>query len=177
MRSPSQRKSSQWSRDLAWDRCRWQHKRQRIKDKSYHNPLLDLNCTYLITQTTYNLLLSSSPPHVTAASVTMDPPNSFPQFNHFPLELRRLVWKCCLPRRIAEEDFPFTLLDGKESRQACWPVRTTLQNARVPLLALVCREAREVVFEWGGHQISYDKTSLRSIWVQPKIDRALHINW
>ncbi|KAK0101039.1 hypothetical protein ONS96_006269 [Cadophora gregata f. sp. sojae] len=107
----------------------------------------------------------------------MGPPDSFPQFNHFPLELRQLIWKCCLPRRIAEEDFPFTLLDGKESRQACWPVRTTLQNARVPLLALVCREAREVVFEWGGHQISYDKTSLRSIWVQPNIDRALHINW
>lgn len=68
----------------------------------------------------------------------MDAHDSFPRFNHFPLEIRRLIWKCCLPRRIAEEDFPFTLLDGKESRQACWPVRTVLQNARVPLLALVC---------------------------------------
>ncbi|KAH9203509.1 hypothetical protein DL95DRAFT_237569, partial [Leptodontidium sp. 2 PMI_412] len=78
---------------------------------------------------------------------------------------------------IAEEDFPFTLLDGKESRQAYWPIRTTLQNARVPLLATVCAEARAVVFEWGGHQMSYDRTSLYSIWLQPKIDRAIHINW
>ncbi|KAH9223096.1 hypothetical protein DL95DRAFT_518000 [Leptodontidium sp. 2 PMI_412] len=109
--------------------------------------------------------------------VSLDTPESFPQFNLFPLEIRCLIWKSCLPRRITEEDFPFTLLDGKESRQACWPVRTTLQNARVPLLATVCAEARAVVFEWGGHQISQDETSLDSIWVQPKIDRALHLNW
>ncbi|KAL2070680.1 hypothetical protein VTL71DRAFT_13706 [Oculimacula yallundae] len=73
--------------------------------------------------------------------------------------------------------FPFTLLDGKESREACWPVRTCLQNARVPILASVCSEAREVVFEWGGHQVSQDQTSLKSIWLQPKIDTALHLNW
>ncbi|PVH71560.1 hypothetical protein DL98DRAFT_378706, partial [Cadophora sp. DSE1049] len=103
--------------------------------------------------------------------------DSLPQFNYFPLEIRRLIWKCCLPRRIAEEDFPFTLLDGKGSRQACWPVRTIFQNARVPILASVCREAREVVFEWGEHQISQDQTSLASIWIQPRIDRALHLNW
>jgi hypothetical protein len=107
----------------------------------------------------------------------MDTDDSFPQFNHFPVEIRRLIWMFCLPRRIAEEDFPYTLLDGKDSRQACWPNRTTFQNARVPLLASVCLEAREVVFEWGKHQVSQDLTSLASIWVQPKIDRALHLNW
>jgi hypothetical protein len=47
----------------------------------------------------------------------------------------------------------------------------------VPLLASVCPEAREVVFEWGQHQVSQDCTSLASIWLQPKIDRALHLNW
>ncbi|PVH80689.1 hypothetical protein DL98DRAFT_627258 [Cadophora sp. DSE1049] len=107
----------------------------------------------------------------------MDSHDSFPQFNHFPLEIRRLIWKSCLPRRIAEEDFPFTLLDGKDGRQACWPVRTLLQNARVPLLAMVCREARAMVFEWGGHQVSQDTTSLDSIWLQSTIDRACHLNW
>ncbi len=99
------------------------------------------------------------------------------EFNNFPLEIRRLIWKCCLPRRIAEEDFPFTLLDGKESRQACWPIRTIFQNARVPFLASVCREAREVVFECGEQLEMHDQTSLASIWIQPKIDRALHLNW
>ncbi|KAH9203948.1 hypothetical protein DL95DRAFT_451819 [Leptodontidium sp. 2 PMI_412] len=103
--------------------------------------------------------------------------DSFPEFSTFPSEVRRLIWRCCLPRRIAEVDFPFTLLDGKDSRQACWPNRTTYQNARVPLVAAVCREAREVVFECGSYKETQDDTSLRSIWIQPKIDRALHLNW
>ena len=103
--------------------------------------------------------------------------DSFPEFSTFPSEVRRLIWKCCLPRRIAEVDFPFTLLDGKDSRQACWPNRTTYQNARVPVIAAVCREAREVVSECGAHKETQDDTSLRSIWIQPKIDRALHLNW
>jgi len=89
--------------------------------------------------------------------------NTFPQFNLFPLEIRRQIWTACLPRRIAEEDIPFTLLDGKESRQACWPVRTVLLNARVPLLAAVNSGARAVVFECGGHQITQDQLSLKTI--------------
>ncbi|KAH8897250.1 hypothetical protein GQ53DRAFT_818523 [Thozetella sp. PMI_491] len=107
----------------------------------------------------------------------MDGSATFPQFSRFPAEIRCLIWMFCLPRRIAEEDFPYTLLDGKNFRQACWPNSTCLQNARVPLIASVCSEAREVVFQWGHHQMSQDDTSLISIWVQPKIDRALHLNW
>ena len=103
--------------------------------------------------------------------------DSFPEFSTFPSEVRRLIWRCCLPRRVAEVDFPYTLLDGKDSRQACWPNRTTYQNARVPVVAAVCREAREVVSECGAHKETQDDTSLRSIWIQPKIDRALHLNW
>ncbi|KAG4425035.1 hypothetical protein IFR04_001805 [Cadophora malorum] len=103
--------------------------------------------------------------------------DTFPQCNLFPLEIRRQIWKACLHRRIAEEDIPFTLLDGKESRQACWPVRTVLLNARVPLLVSVNSEARAVVFESGRHQITQDHLSLKPIWLQPKIDRALHVNW
>jgi hypothetical protein len=107
----------------------------------------------------------------------MDTYDLFPEFITFPVEIRRLIWRCCLPRRIAEVDFPYTLLDGKDSRQACWPNRTIYQNARVPLVAAVCREAREVVFEYGSQQLSQEKTSLKTIWLQPKIDRALHLNW
>lgn len=107
----------------------------------------------------------------------MDHSDPFPQFSQFPLEIRRLIWKSCLPRRIAEEDCPYSILDGKHSRQSCWPRKTTYKNAQVPLLASVCREAREVVFHWGSYQRSQDMTSLSWIWLQPKIDTALHINW
>ncbi|KFZ17302.1 hypothetical protein V501_01832 [Pseudogymnoascus sp. VKM F-4519 (FW-2642)] len=103
--------------------------------------------------------------------------DSFPQFSRLPLELRCLIWFHCLPRRIAEEDIPYTLLDGKRSRQACWPNRTTFKNARVPYVAAVSREARQTVFEWGQHQKSQDDTSLETIWLQPKVDLALHLNW
>ena len=109
----------------------------------------------------------------------MDSHDTFPHFSRFPTEIRCLIWMLCLPRRIAEEDFPYTLLDREESRQACWPNSTCFQNARVPVVASVCSEAREVVFKWGHHQISEDadQTNMMSIWFQPKIDRALHLNW
>jgi hypothetical protein len=107
----------------------------------------------------------------------MDIYDSFPEFSTFPVEIRCLVWMWCLPRRIAEIDLPHTLLDRKDSRQACWPNRTIYQNARVPLVAAVCREAREVVFERGARQVSQESTSLESIWLQPKTDRPLHLNW
>ncbi len=76
----------------------------------------------------------------------------------------------CLPRRIAEEDFPHTLLHGEDSRQACWPNSTCFENARVPMIAF---------FNWGHHQIAYDedRTNMVSICVQPKIDRVFHLNW
>lgn len=103
--------------------------------------------------------------------------DSFPQFARFPLELRRLIWFRCLPRRILEEDVPYTLLDGQDSRQACWPIKTTFQNARVPLIASINREARQTALEWGQIQKSQDHASLEVVWLQPKIDMALHVNW
>ncbi|KAK3191624.1 hypothetical protein K4F52_002439 [Lecanicillium sp. MT-2017a] len=101
----------------------------------------------------------------------------FPQFGRLPPEIRHLIWFHCLPRRIVEEDIPFTLLDGKRCRQACWPVRTTYQNARIPVIASVCGEARRTAFKWGQHQESQDSTSLNTNWLQPTIDTALHLNW
>ncbi|EEP79266.1 predicted protein [Uncinocarpus reesii 1704] len=102
--------------------------------------------------------------------------NSFHYFPRLPLELRRLIWKLCLPHRIAEEDTPDFLLDGNESRQACYGDRITHQNAQPPTIAFVNRESREVALE-NGHRLELDDTtSLAAIWVQPRRD-VLHLNW
>ncbi|PKX92398.1 uncharacterized protein P174DRAFT_512991 [Aspergillus novofumigatus IBT 16806] len=66
-----------------------------------------------------------------------------------PTELRRLIWKHCLPHRIAEEDTPDFLLDGNECRQACWADR--IKNAQPPprrdVLHLNWTRRRYVVWE------------------------------
>jgi hypothetical protein len=111
--------------------------------------------------------------------------DSFHYFSRLPLELRRLIWKLCLPYRTAEEDTPDFLLDGNESRQACWagyfhlkfkkyPIKH--QNAQPPAIAFVSSEAREVAFEHGRWLELEETTSLQSIWVQPRRD-VLHLNW
>ncbi|OGM48723.1 hypothetical protein ABOM_002037 [Aspergillus bombycis] len=102
--------------------------------------------------------------------------NSFHYFMQLPLELRRLIWEHCLPYRIAEQDIPAFLLDGDESRQACFPMRTTHLNTRLPVIAFVNSESRLVAFEHGRWDQGQGTTSLESIWVQPRRD-GWHINW
>ncbi|EAU29610.1 predicted protein [Aspergillus terreus NIH2624] len=102
--------------------------------------------------------------------------DSFHYFSQLPLELRRLIWTHCLPHRIAEEDTPDFLLDGNESRQACWADRITHQNAQLPAIAFVNSESRQVTLEEGRWLDLQETTSLESIWVQPRRD-VLHLNW
>ena len=72
---------------------------------------------------------------------------------------------------------PYVLLDGKDGRQACWPHHTTWRNNWIPVLGSVCVEARKVVFEWGDYEELEEDNSLGLIWLQPKIDTALHASW
>jgi hypothetical protein len=102
--------------------------------------------------------------------------DSFHLFLCLPLELRRIIWKLCLPYRIAEGDIVFFHLDGKESRQACYNNRTTLLNAQPPVIAFVNSESRQVALEEGHWYETNESTSLSSIWVQPRRD-VLHLNW
>ena len=102
--------------------------------------------------------------------------DSFHYFTRLPLELRRIIWEHCLPYRIAEEDIPAFLLDGDESRQACLPERTTYLNTRLPVIAFVNSESRQVALEQGRWEQGQESTSLESIWVQPRRD-VLHLNW
>lgn len=102
--------------------------------------------------------------------------NSFYYFPRLPLELRRLIWNLCLPRRIAEEDIPYYFFDGDESRQACNPYRTTHQNNQLPTIAFVNSESQQVALEQGRWYETKSAVSPVSIWVQPRWD-VLHLNW
>ncbi|KAK2590720.1 hypothetical protein QQS21_011591 [Conoideocrella luteorostrata] len=122
---------------------------------------------------------------------------SFHSFPKLPPELRFLIWQLCLPHRTPEEDVPYFLLDGNESRQACWAESSTYQNAQPPTIAFVNRESRSVAFEQGHERDTTEKawvlsgwtdpprhywnpfknTSLGSIWVQPRRDAWLQLNW
>ncbi|KAF3074514.1 hypothetical protein CFAM422_003563 [Trichoderma lentiforme] len=102
--------------------------------------------------------------------------DTFSHFSKLPPEIRRHIWQYCLPHRTAEEDFPYLLLDGNESRQACWAKSSTYQNAQKPVIAFVNRESRRVALEHGQIWEPPDPHSLESIWVQPSRD-ALLLNY
>lgn len=97
----------------------------------------------------------------------------FPYFPKFPPEIRRHVWHYCLPHRTAEEDVPCFLLDGGHSRQACWANGSTYENARLPAIASVNRESRQLALEHGRKWEPPDLGSLKSLWVQPGRDVLL----
>jgi hypothetical protein len=102
--------------------------------------------------------------------------DSFHYFSQLPLELRRLIWRHCLPHRIAEEDTPNFLLGGNELRQACQADRITHPSAQPPAIAFVNSESHQVTLEEGRWLGLQETTSLESIWVQPRRD-VLHLNW
>lgn len=102
--------------------------------------------------------------------------DAFHYFPKLPFEIRCLIWELCLPQRIVEEDAPFFLLDGNESRQACWALPTTYQNARQPVIAMVNKEAQKIAKEHGRMIQMQESTNLDSIWAQPRRD-VLHLNW
>ena len=119
---------------------------------------------------------------------------SFHCFPQLPKELRRLIWRECLPRRVLELDRPrpdviFQDLP-KELRGTvhCELVSTTGHNSIPPLITRVCFEAREVAFEtgrlidfrhlWDGSNVNICGTGppMFSSWFDPGRD-AIHLNW
>lgn len=95
-------------------------------------------------------------------------PTSFHSFMKLPQELRDAIWRECLPRRVLEIDWPddYFLLDvptecdtdsedeGPRSRlpklfQDCRMRRTTMINAKPPIITRVCRESRDIALETG----------------------------
>lgn len=74
----------------------------------------------------------------------------FSIFPQLPTELRLAIWRLCLPHRVLELDYP---IDNSVFSPGAlpWWYRTnhkiTKHNTRVPVIARVCRESRQVVFE------------------------------
>lgn len=67
------------------------------------------------------------------------PGPSFPQFGRLPAELRTLIWQLAVPRRI---------IDWPEFERPDYG--DTGERIAVPVVASVCREARNAVFRLGG---------------------------
>lgn len=119
---------------------------------------------------------------------------SFHCFPLLPKELRRAIWRECLPRRVLELDVPRADLIAQDLPKelkgtvSCTLGSTTAFNSRPPLITQVCFEAREVAFEtgrivdfrdlWDGSNVNIYGTgvSVRGCWFDPARD-AIHLNW
>ncbi|KAH8908650.1 hypothetical protein BR93DRAFT_976785 [Coniochaeta sp. PMI_546] len=75
---------------------------------------------------------------------------SFSLFPQLPTELRFEIWRLCLPYRVLELHYP-TDETVFSPREPPWWYETNDEiayyNTRVPVIARVCRESRQVVFE------------------------------
>jgi hypothetical protein len=112
---------------------------------------------------------------------------SFHLFSQLPKELRLMIWRECLPRRVAELDEPFPMMldmeldDEVEGTTGCKLSHTSRVNACPPIISRVCRESRHLAFE-SGRFVSPGKAgvafgcSLRQLWLDSSSD-AVHLNW
>ncbi|KAF7714878.1 Uncharacterized protein PECH_007879 [Penicillium ucsense] len=112
----------------------------------------------------------------------------FHLFPQLPAELRLAIWRECLPRRVSELDCPLPdeVYDWIEP-VPCDLTHTSLANRCRPMIALVCREARAVVFETGLPIIETDDflvpdecdwTGFNELeqWIDPTRDLS-HLNY
>lgn len=82
---------------------------------------------------------------------------TFHLFPSFPLEIRLIIWRHCLPSRVVELDYISNELwdwDAGEPPpcRKCSAPTTRANNNCSPLIARVCRESRTVALESGGPQ-------------------------
>lgn len=119
---------------------------------------------------------------------------SFHCFPRLPKEIRRAIWRHCLPRRVLEFDVPRPdiifqdLPEELHGTVSCELSSTTAHNSRPPLITQVCFEAREVAFEtgrladfrdlWDGYNVNVwgTGTPMRRSWFDPARD-AIHLHW
>lgn len=102
----------------------------------------------------------------------------FPRFPDLPPEIRQIIWKLCLPRRVVQQCAPGyeeMLLD--DYPQLCLARSTTRLNSNPPAVAAVCREAAQVAHDFGRKIPGAPDSWLDSMaWVQPRRDLVVHWN-
>ncbi|GAM42379.1 hypothetical protein TCE0_044r16299 [Talaromyces pinophilus] len=107
--------------------------------------------------------------------------DTFHYFPQLPLELRRMIWEHCLPRRVAQVDPCDAFFDGRKPEQVCAVRSVTIENTRQPVIAFVNHESRQVALEQGRWLREKEETNaacvlLPSFWIQRRRD-VLHLNW
>ena len=112
----------------------------------------------------------------------------FHLFPLLPTELRLAIWRECLPRRVSELDCPLPAEVYNWTEPVPCDLRhTSFANRCRPMIALVCREARAVVFETGFPIVETDNfpvpdecdwTGFNQLeqWIDPTRDLS-HLNF
>lgn len=119
----------------------------------------------------------------------MDSLYGFPLFPKLPPELRRIIWRFCLPRRVCELDEPFLVYEGAPDWRSsidrfvlsCELRICAEQNARPPVITRICRESRAVAFEQGRlFKATFPPSAAHpfdlEVWFDPSTD-ILHSNY
>jgi hypothetical protein len=109
------------------------------------------------------------------------PAEESPLFLRLPAELRRAIWRQCLPHRVMDLDIP----DKDEVGTYCQLCGTTFLNTIPPIITRVCLASRKVALENGGVQGKDDYRNApswsanndnRRQWFSPATD-IVHLNW
>lgn len=97
----------------------------------------------------------------------------FHLFPRLPLELRRMIWKLCLPRRII--DIPGIVRPHGSYNGRCNPFNAKNERpGSPPRIMSVCREAASIVREM-GHIEQFACPERTPTWIQPTLDKAFNI--
>lgn len=99
---------------------------------------------------------------------------SFTYFPQLPVELRRMIWEFCIPRRVVELEIPIKSILSETNCDLSW---TNRQISVPPLIRQVCRESRKVALENGGPLQDYSESvqvnfnwKATDAWFSPKYD-------
>lgn len=91
-------------------------------------------------------------------------------FPRLPTELRLVIWRECLPHRVAELDHPlYSDIYGWQEPIVCDLMQTSCVNEHQPLISLVCDESRVVVLEAGGYIGENDDFPAECEWLSGNI--------
>ncbi|TPX17569.1 uncharacterized protein E0L32_012132 [Thyridium curvatum] len=97
------------------------------------------------------------------------PCTSFTCFPQLPNEVRIIIWKFCIPRRIIDIAWLGSVNNyvGIFRREQ---ISMAYRSLRAPVITRVCSESRKVVVQEGGHMHIINRGGSHYIWINPKYD-------